>query len=313
MAANPLRSIRQQTGRLSRAVLLGCLACLAASSGCQLTGRDGTVSRNVMKCRELSQIGISALDRGDTPEAERLLAEAVDTCANDPEARRYYAEALWQGGSRDAALEQLGTAVRLSTDDAPLFVRLAEMQLELGRLEPARENADRAVDLDPQSPQAWTVRARIKEHTGQMRDALADYHRALCYEPNHSDTLLRVAELHRRLNEPQRALATLQALRETYPPGEEPPQVMLLMGMASRALGRFDEAAADFELARQRGDTSPDTLYLLADAQLRAGHSAQAQQLLDHLGAVAPQHPGYQQLANEIRLGRIPPAANISR
>ncbi|MGD9645855.1 MAG: tetratricopeptide repeat protein [Pirellulales bacterium] len=289
------------------------IGCLTLTAGCQLTGRDGTVSRNVMKCRELSQVGISALDRGDTPEAERLLAEAVDTCGSDAEARRYYAEALWQRGARDAALEQLGTAVRLSTDDAPLFVRLAEMQLELGRFEPARENADRAVDLDPHSTRAWVVRARIKEQTGRLRDALADYHRALSFEPNDAETLLRVAELHRRLNEPRRALATLQSLRETYPPGEEPPQVMLLMGMTAAALGRYEEAASDFDVARQRGDNSPDTLYLMADAQHRAGHSAQAQQLLDTLGAVAPQHPGYVRLANELRLGRGGPASNIAR
>lgn len=313
MSADPYRSHELLARGIPRSVAVYWTGLLVVAAGCQLTGRDGTVSRNVMKSRELSQVGISALDRGDTPEAERLLAEAVDTCGSDPEARRYYAEALWQRGARDAALEQLGTAVRLSTDDAPLFVRLAEMQLELGRLEPARENADRAVDLDPHSTSAWAVRARIKEQMGQPRDALSDYYRALAYEPNQTDTLLRVAELHRRLNEPQRALATLQSLRELYPPGEEPPRVMLLMGLAAGALGRFDEAVRDFEIARQRGDASPDALYLLADAQLRAGRPSQAQQLLDSLGAVAPQHPGYLRLTNELRLGRSQPAANLAR
>ena len=49
--------------------------------------------------------------------------------------------------------------------------------------------------------------------------------------------LREVAELYRQLNQPERALQTLQLLAETYSPGEEPADCLYLTGLAYVALG----------------------------------------------------------------------------
>ena len=51
--------------------------------------------KQVAASRQLSQRGISELDRGDWNHGESSLAKSIELCPDDPEARRHYAEALW--------------------------------------------------------------------------------------------------------------------------------------------------------------------------------------------------------------------------
>ncbi len=79
-----------------------CAAALAMvtmlAGGCRIPGLGGPVSDSLANSRQLSQQGIAALDRGQQSEAERLLAKAVAACPTNAEARRDYAESLWQRG-----------------------------------------------------------------------------------------------------------------------------------------------------------------------------------------------------------------------
>ena len=220
--------------------------------GCRLPGRDGPVSQSLADCRRLSQQGVVALDRGDQPKAETLLAQAVTVCPADAEARRHYAESLWRRDARQDAIAQMEEAGRLAGDDATLWARLAEMHLGSGQPELARQDAEQAIKLDPKLPSAWAIRGGVSRATGQQAEALADYLRALSYAPNDRAILGEVAELHRQLNQPERALQTLQTLAETYSPGEEPGQVLYLMGLAYVALGRYDDGVDSLSAALAR-------------------------------------------------------------
>ena len=95
------------------------------------------------------------MERGDVDAAEKLLGDAVKACPTDIDARRQYAEALWQSGQRDRALEQIEKCLSLSPDDTSLMVRAGEMQLSLGSLDKALHFADQSLDIDPHEPRAW--------------------------------------------------------------------------------------------------------------------------------------------------------------
>ncbi len=224
-------------------LIVGLLPALLLS-GCRLPGREGPVPKSLATCRQLSQQGIAAAERGQQKQAESLLKQAVEVCPVDPEARRHYAEALWRRGARREAIAQLEEAGRLAGQDVTLLVRLAEMHLALGQRQLARQTAEQAIDLDPELSSAWAIRGRVTHAEGQARQALADFHRALGYAPDNRQVLLEIAELYRELNQPQRALATLHSLADTYSPGEEPQEVLHLMGLAYAALGRHEDAVA---------------------------------------------------------------------
>ncbi len=286
---------------ISAALLLALL-----SAGCQLPGRAGPVPQSLTDCRRLSQQGVAALERGEQPKAETLLAQAVTACPVDAEARRHYAESLWRRGAQQEAMVQLEEAGRLAGEDASLWARLAEMRLAAGQQELARQDAESALNLDPRLPNAWAVRGGVMRATGQPREALADYLHALSYAPNDRAILSEIAELHHQLNQPDRALQTLQTLAETYPAGEEPGQVLYGIGLAYVALGRYDDGVESLSVALTRGKPTAEMFCQLGEAQLLAGHSPEAAEAVRQALALEPQHQPSRNLLQRVELAQQP-------
>lgn len=283
-------------------VVLG--AMLALLAGCRLPGRDGPVSQSLAESRKLSRQGVAAMERGQRQQAEELLAQAVKVCPADPEARRNYAETLWLHGSRAEAISQMEEAARSGGEDAAFWTRLAEMYLAIDRVEQSGQSVRQALDLDPKLASAWAVRGGVMRASGQPREALADYLRALGYAPGDNKILLEVAELYRQLDQPERALQTLQVLADSYAPGEEPQQVLYLTGMAYTALGRHGDAVESFSAAVIRDKPTPEILYRLAEAELLAGYADEAVKVAQQALALDPQHQPSRDLIGRIELAR---------
>ncbi len=245
-----------------RLLLSYCL--LLALLGCRLPGMRDPVPTALASSRQLSQQAVAALERGQPQEAETLLAKAVAICPTDHDAHRYYAETLWLRNARPQAVAQLEEACRLDPEDTAVRVRLAEMYLALPRVELARQSVEMAIDRNPRLEAAWAVRGRVMRAQGDLRQALADYDRALGFSPGDCQVLGEVADVYRQLHQPERALETLQSLAETYSPGEEPVQVLCLLGRAYAALGRYDDAAASFSTAAGRALRRPKSFTALA-------------------------------------------------
>lgn len=204
------------------------------------------------------------LNRWD--EAEELFATAVEKSPDDPEARRYLAEALWRRGAADQALEHISMAARLDADDASTAVRAGEMLLEAGASERAIAQANRAVRLDTNLASAWTLRGRAYAAEGELDRALADLQRALLLAPNSADVLYESAKLYHDRGQHQRALATLHRLQDTSSLGDQPPEVLELEGRTYLALGRPQLAAECLAQAAERGSQTPDLPTLQAQA-----------------------------------------------
>jgi len=275
--------------------------------GCQLPGLQGPVSRSLEACRGFSQQGIAAIERGQWVEAETLLAQAVRACPNDPEARHHYAETLWHRGARQEAIGQLEEAARIAGQDAAMHVRIAEMRLALGQVPLARSQAEQALDVDPKLSTAWAMRGRVNHAAGQLREALADYYRALTYAPNDREMLLEIAELHVQWKRPQRALSVLHRLVNTYSPGEEPQDVLYLQGLAQLELQRYDDAVDSFSLAGTRNRPTPEILYRLAEAEFSAGRPAEAAAAARQALALDPQHRQSRDLLARLEPATAPP------
>jgi tetratricopeptide (TPR) repeat protein len=283
------------------------LAIVLCASGCQLFRSQGPVSKPVAEARELSQRGMNAMERGDLPGAESLLAQAVKVCPSDIEARRQYAEMLWQRGQREVALSNMEKAQAMAPDDPQIGCRVGEMYLALGKLDDARQTADDVLDLTPGESRAWALRGRADEAAGNFDRALADFHRALEDVHDDRELLIETAELYRRMNRPQRALSTLTALCETYGPGEEPQQVLYLKGLALAALSRHDEAADAFALALEHGSASPELLYRLGESALAAGRTGEAERAVLQALAMEPGHEPSRALKGriDVAMGRV--------
>lgn len=282
---------------------------LVAYSGCLFGRRDGPVPADLMRSRQLTLRGVRAMERGQGPDAENLLREAVTSYPVDPEARRHYAAALWQAGKRDQALAQIDSALKLAADDPTLHLARCQYQLELGDLQAALAAAQQAVDLEPGLGEAWAMRARVHRRRGDLAEALADYHRALGKLPQDRAILQDLAELHwsqwladaDSQHHLHRAAASLNVLLETYPQGDEPFGVLLLAGRVQSQLGKLDIARTLLAAACERDPDQVEARYQLAQVELRSGRTVEA---LRHVRAglrIAPDHEPSVLLLDEVR------------
>lgn len=257
--------------RRSVAPVLGVAILIAScGGGCSLVPRRDPVPPEVADARRLCNEGLSAADRSDLVRAEGLLEEAVARCPVDVDARRHYAEVLWQRGQQMEAVAQIGKALELSPADPELCIEAGGMYLDLGLFDEADRLAREAVRLAPRSADAWHLQGRIALARGQAEPALADFHRALAEQPESRAVLLDTAEAYRRLDRPQRALATLAVLGETYGPSETPAEVLVLEGLAQEALGRSADAIESYRRAVARDDAPPEAAARLAALEAAA-------------------------------------------
>ena len=282
------------------AILLMLLA------GCRLPGHEGPVSQSLAESRKLSREGVAAMENGQQKQALDILAKAVKACPADPEARRNYAETLWQHGSKKEAIAQMEEAAAYAGEDATFWTRLAEMYLDNGRIDAAAKSAQQALDLDSKLASAWAIHGGVLQALDQPRNALADYLRALRYSPSDRKILLRVAELYRQLEQPERALQTLQALADSYAPGEEPQQVLYLTGLAYTSLGRYNDAIESLSSALVRDKPTPEILCGLGEAELLAGRTDEAAAVAQQALAIQPRHQPSRELLNRVELARRP-------
>ena len=253
--------------RISSVTVCGIAAAALAivtGAGCRLIPRSGPVPQEVADARRLCNEGLSAADRKDLLRAEGLLEQAVKNCPTDVDARRHYADVLWQRGERMAAVTQIAEALRLSPGDTILCIDGGRMYMELGLLDDADRLSREAVRVAPRSEKAWRLHGQVALARGRPEEALADYHRALAIAPDDRELILDTAEIYRRLGRPQRALATLAILGESYPPNQTPPQVLALEGMAQEALDRPTDAIESYRQAVARGLDSQDVATRLA-------------------------------------------------
>jgi tetratricopeptide (TPR) repeat protein len=279
----PFRRAKQLTVAWATCLLVG------AQTGC-LWRREAVVSPKTIVSRQLCRQGIAAMEHNEWDDAEPLLAKAVDVCPEDPGARSNYASLLWKQGRPAEALNHLAEAIRLAPDDAQLRVTYGEMQLALGDQNSAREAADWALDLQPKLPGAWALRSRLMQRAGKPREALSDLHRAEGLDPKNADYQTEIAKLHLVLNQPDRALATLQSLSRQWSAPDEPAHVLALKGRAYAAMKRYDDATDCFLLASRRGEGDSETLYHLAKAQFHAGRPREAAAAAQEALIVDPQH-----------------------
>ena len=128
----------------------------------------------------------------------------------------------------------------------------------------------------------------------------------LSYAPKDRAILLEIAELHRQLNQPQRALQTLQTLADTYSPGEEPGHVLYLTGLAYTALGRYDEGRDSLAAAVKRERPTAEMLCRLGEVELVAGHSAAALDAARQALNLEPRHQPSRELLGRIKLAQQP-------
>lgn len=97
------------------------------------------------------------------------------------------------------------------TPSVALLLRRGVRNLTANQAEDALEDADAAVTLAPEVPEAWHVRAQASSLLGEARAAARDLAEALRLEPRYWPALLSLSQLQEERGDLQGALRSFQA------------------------------------------------------------------------------------------------------
>jgi tetratricopeptide (TPR) repeat protein len=121
---------------------------------------------------------------------------------------------------------------------------IAEALTYLEKYDQALEHINKAIELQPDQPLAYTLRARIRAIQGDLKAAQADLDAALKAAPNDVAALLMRARLHQAQGETEKARKDVDRALVVRPGLV---QGILLRSMVAAAAGDWDRAIADMK------------------------------------------------------------------
>ncbi len=217
------------------------LLCLNLT-GCLSFIKDAQTQRQIHS-RELTLGGIHAQQRGNDSHAESLFSKAVAACPDDHKARQKYAELLLKRGEVQNAVAHMEKAIESSNNDPEMIVQLGEIYFPIGDHQSSKVFAERALAGNQKNMEAWLLKANSCEQLGNPQGALQAYLRVLELDEKNANARFALAGVYQKLGKPQRALSNLAMIRRTFPPGQEPENLVLLEGEVLMAMNRNSEAA----------------------------------------------------------------------
>ncbi|MCY3927790.1 MAG: tetratricopeptide repeat protein [Acidobacteria bacterium] len=232
-------------------------------------------------------------------EAARACYAEAHTLAPESFDWAYYLGVLAAGsGDVEAASTAFRHALDLRPDDAPALVRLADLEVEQGRIEEAELLYIRAAAVDDSAAVAYGL-GRVAEQRGAYAEAIEQFRRALTLQPRASVLHYHLGQAYRELGEFERAE---EALARSGPNrvAMADPLMHELTTLAIGALphldrghsaareGRLAEAESAYRQAVAADATSVRAHQSLATLLIRRGDAEAA---LEHFGVAVRLEP----------------------
>lgn len=275
-------------------VLLGCF-CF----GCQSFQKR--VSQRSAHCGALCAQAREAEEQGNSDQANAYINEAMRHKTSDFETRRQLAETLWKTGRLTEAVREFSVLCAEQPTDAKLAARLAVMQWEANQRAAAARTAERTAQLDPQSRDAWLIKARNEVATGELDAALVSYIRLSQIAPDDLSALVELGELHLKRGHPDRACPVFRtALEHPRATPAQRGQIEWLLGVAYARSERWSVAASVLENAMGRRNGSADDWCLLGSVRIECGDLTGAQSDLERALRCDPDCKAARDLAKRI-------------
>ena len=295
----------------SRWAKLGVVILLFFVSGCQTFHPFARKTREkVTAARQWANNGLEAFQNGQLDRARGLFSRASEQNPTDYRIRANLAKTLFQSGDREQAIAEMTRAVKLSNDDRKLLTTLGQMYVDIGALDLAQQQVDRALAPDHRYAPAWELKGKISKSKGNYHHALADFQKSLGYEPDVTNVQLEIVDTYQRMGEPLRALSAVEQVLQKNPIEKQLESTIIAKSAALIELKQLRPAIDLLESASQRPNASSDLFLRLGHVQLLAGDSAGARATVSRGQQAFPQLAVFQELGQTFLPQANPQVAN---
>ncbi|MCC7339290.1 MAG: tetratricopeptide repeat protein, partial [Pirellulaceae bacterium] len=205
--------------------------------------------------RTHSNLGKVLINRDRSAGVQRILEHldrAIELNADDFWSLAYRALTLSElGGDHERALADANKAVQLLPNYYRGYFRRAMVYRGLKEYEKGLADCDQAEKLAPLSPQPMRARGMILQAQGKLPEAIAEFSRAIELSPWWATLYLERADTHKLAGDHQSAIddytVTISLMPDEIPRNSV--EIIKRRAESYRALGKFEEAAADYEKA----------------------------------------------------------------
>lgn len=226
----------------------------------------------------LNEYGMMLIDLELYAEVVTLGDQAIALDGFNPRGYALKARGLvWQGDGSGAIPVAL-SGINVDRQYAPLYAMLGRAYALTGNLAAGLENAEIAVDLDPQSADARRAYAYALNYAAAYPEATEQLEIAVALDPSNMSVAMELAFQYLALNRDQEAIDLYTSVLRAQPRNA---RAMLRLCRAYRKIGQFNEAMAQCEDA-----TRADPTYTVA--QLQLGMMRYSEPYRDFRGAQAP-------------------------
>jgi tetratricopeptide (TPR) repeat protein len=138
-------------------------------------------------------------------EAFQAFQQMLKDFPNTPFLHYAYGSALESLSQHDEAEAQLRKEIKLAPDNAPAYMRLADILLKTQRPEDALSNAERAVQLDPEAAGGHELLGRSLLEVGKTEAAVKELEIASRLAPNYAEVHFNLARAYTKARMPAEA------------------------------------------------------------------------------------------------------------
>jgi tetratricopeptide (TPR) repeat protein len=213
-------------------------------------------------------LGSAYMQNHNLDEAEAAYEKALKREPDSQDVRRAYAETLMAHGKMQQARNQLEDILKVSPEDGSTYLRLGQLDRELGRFDDARQDFERAKALSPDNLEIPYQEALLEDTVGHDDKAIAILEDLLKktakpdgkYNPaeanNRSIFLQRLGVIYRSQEKYPKAIETFQKIvalgNDQAPRGEALiVETYQLSRQPQKALAEVNEALRKYPHSRQ--------------------------------------------------------------
>ncbi len=244
-------------------------------TGCQSLQKR--TSQESASCGALCTRAREAREQGNSDQANQYINEALRQKPSDVETRRQLAETMWTTGRRTEAVTIYKSLCEQQPKDPKLSARLTLMLWENDQHAEAAIAAMSVLELDPQSKDAWLIKARNETEAGQLDEALASYIRLSQFAPDDLTTLIELGDLHLKRGHPDRACPLFRSALQHPQSIHQRAEIEWKIGVAYARSQRWSVAVPVLERAISQRTASAEDWCLLSWTRMQSGDLSGAQ------------------------------------